>query len=255
MSSEDGQIQTRQCNRAGNGPCSWPLSTVVMNRFYILCGPLSILCLLIFLPSSRSLPPISPAVTSEELANHYRQNHRGFEAGVVFILFSAVIWPVYSIGLNNQLARIPGVSSTILSTQVSAGNCVGLSWATCAILFASTIYRLDRDPALTQILSDTAWLYFAMMIPCLFVQDIAISSAILSDYRAKPLLPRWLACANTLLPFGWFGVLGTHCVYHGPISWNGAITFWLTAATFFVQLILNVICFWKAAGTPDDVSK
>lgn len=136
----------------------------------------------------------------------------------------------------------------LITTQAAAGVTVGVTFMTCGILFATVTFRLDRDPQLIQVLSDLAWLYFTMLIPMLILQVLLVAQVIRSDRRVRPVVPSWLALTNEFLPFGWFGVLGTHCLHHGPFPWSGGITFWLTAATYFVHMTLGTAFFWIAAG-------
>ncbi|KAJ5986378.1 hypothetical protein N7451_010743 [Penicillium sp. IBT 35674x] len=136
-------------------------------------------------------------------------------------------------------------------TQAAGAVVVGGTFMTAGILFALIALRLDRDPKLTQLLSDLAWLYFTMLVPTLYFQDLLIGAIIRSDSRERPIVPRWLAWANEILPLGWFGAWGTFCVLDGPFAWNGFITFWLTVAAYGVHLTLNTIFFWVAAGEVD----
>ncbi|RDA92480.1 hypothetical protein CP533_6448 [Ophiocordyceps camponoti-saundersi (nom. inval.)] len=227
-------------------------STITTTRLQILCWPISILFLLIILPASGNLPPVSPSLTPDQLAQHYRDHHHGFRAGVVFVLLSAVVYPFYGIGVSNILSRIPGVNMVMVMVQAATGVVVGVMFMTAGILFGATTFRLDRDPVSIQLISDIAWLYFTMLVPILMIQELFISSLILSDRRQKPIVPRWFAWANGVLPLGWFGGWGAHCVLNGPMAWNGAITFWLTSASYFVQVILCVVFFWIAAGELED---
>ena len=121
-----------------------------------------------------------------------------------------------------------------------------------AIFFASTIYRLDRDPVLTQLLSDTAWFAFSMLFPPFIAQDLAIAYGILSDRRPDPLFPHWLAWLNTGLTIALYPALGVHCVHRGAVAWNGALTFWAGAASFSIQVGLLVFFLLKAVSKSDE---
>ncbi|RCI10086.1 hypothetical protein L249_8494 [Ophiocordyceps polyrhachis-furcata BCC 54312] len=228
------------------------VSTMTATRLQILCWPISMLLLLLILPASGNLPPVSPSLTPELLARHYRDNHDGFRAGVVFVCLSAIVYPFYGIGVGNVLSRAPGVNPVMIMAQTAAGVVVGMVFMTSGILFGAITFRLDRDPVLIQLLSDLAWLFFTMMVPILTLQEVLIGWLIRSDRREKPMVPRWLAWANGILPVGWFASWGSHCVQNGPFAWDGALTFWFTSACYMLQLVVNVVFFWKAAGQVDD---
>ncbi|KAJ6124589.1 hypothetical protein N7471_011906 [Penicillium samsonianum] len=229
-----------------------PVSDRTINRLAIFCGPIGQLCFVLFLPAGLMLPPISPSLSPEETANHYRKNEAGMKAGATIMLLSGIFWPIFCAGVNRQLARIPNINPTLLWAQLAAGSLGAVSMMLPAIFFAATVYRLDRDPVLTQLLSDLAWFCFALLFPPFVAQDMAISCAILSDTRSKPLLPRWLAYTTTGLTLTLYPALGVHCVQNGPIAWNGAVGFWLGAAGFGIQVGLLVSSLLKAVATPDN---
>lgn len=227
------------------------MSDVGFNRFAIFCGPIAQLLFFLFLPASLLLPPISPSLTPEATANHYRQNETGMKGGVSLLVLTGLFWPIFTAGISRQLARIPGINPTVLWAQLASGSIGGISLMVPSIFFASTIYRLDRDPVLTQLLSDTAWFAFAMPFPPFIAQDLAISYAILSDRRPEPLFPHWLAWVNTGLTIGFYPALGVHCVHRGPLAWNGALSFWVGAVAFSIQVGLLVFYLLKVVGRPD----
>lgn len=227
------------------------MSEVMVNRFAILCGPLAQLCFVIFLPAGLLLPPISPSLSPEQTAEHYRKNLTGMKAGISIMLMTAVFWPIFCAGVNRQLSRIPHVNPTLLWAQLAGGALGGVSMMLPAVFFAATTYRLDRDPVATQTLSDLSWFSFSMLFPPFIAQDLALSWAILSDKRAQPLFPRWLAYATTGLTLTFYPALGVHCVHHGAVAWNGALGFWLGAAGFGLQVGLLVRIMLNAAGKPD----
>jgi len=92
------------------------LSEVGFNRFAILCGPLGQLLffLFLFLPASLLLPPISPSITPEETHDHYLRNKTGMKGGISLMVLAGMFWPIFSAGINRQLARIPAINPTVL---------------------------------------------------------------------------------------------------------------------------------------------
>lgn len=91
-----------------------------------------------------------------------------------------------------------------------------------------------------------------MLFPPFIVQDLAVSWAILSDKRPKPLFPHWLAYATTGLTLTFYPALGVHCVHYGAMAWDGALEFWLGAAGFGIQVGLLVSFLIKAVGRPNE---
>lgn len=230
-----------------------PLSKLTSTRIQLLCGPLTALFLLSFLPASLNLPPISPTLGPDAVAQHYRGHYREFRAGVAFVLLSAVLYPFHAIGASTVLSRIPKVNPVLVMAQTGAGVAVGVTIMTSGVLFGTITFRLDRDPPLIQLISDLAWLYFTLMGAIFVLQNMLIGFLIRSDSRERPALPSWLAWAHWSTPVTCVGIWVTHCVHRGPVAWNGSLSFWSSTTGFLVQTILNTVLFWIAAGDLEDV--
>ena len=214
----------------------------IRDMAWIACGPVALIFFLIFLAASHFLPPISPKSSPRSIVDHYRSNETGMEAGVYILVVASILWPMYSLGLNNFLSNIPGINPNVLSLQSSCGTAAGMSLAVIAPCFGATLYRLERDPTLTQLLNDLSWLVFTVVTSQFATQEFAISIGILSDTRAKPLIPHWVAWINSLLTLTYIPAYSAHCVREGSMAWNGAVTFWLPIAAVAVQT--GLLCFY-----------
>lgn len=222
-----------------------------LDKLAILCGPIAQFLFFIFLPASMQLPPISPSFTPEVTAAHYRRNETGMKGGICLMLMTGAFWPIFCAGVNRQLSKIPGISQTALWGQLGSGVLGSISMMIPSYFFSAVIYRLDRDPILTQMLSDLAWFVYAMGFPVFMGQDLMVSYAILSDKRPEPLIPHWVAWAMSGLTLTLYPALGVHCVKSGAVAWNGALGFWLGAVGFGGQVGLLVFFLMKAHAKPD----
>ncbi|KFA60027.1 hypothetical protein S40285_10670 [Stachybotrys chlorohalonatus IBT 40285] len=228
-------------------------SHATLDRVAIYCGPLAQLFFVIFLPASLNFPPISPSLTAEQTVDHYRRNELGMQIGISIMLLCGIAWPIFVAGINRQLSKIPGVSPTALWGQVAAG-CLGtLSMMLPSMFFSVVIYRLDRDPVLTQTLSDLAWFVYAMGFPPFLAQDMMISYIVLSDKRDNPLIPRWVAWVTSGLTLGIYPALFVHFVKSGPLAWNGLLGFWFGAVAFGGQVGVLVYHLLNALEKPDPI--
>lgn len=223
----------------------------LFDKICIFCGPFSQLCFFLFLPSSLNLPPIAPHRTAEDTAYHYVDNHTGMKAGISIMLMCGAFWPIFCAAINRQLSKIPNVSQTALQGQLAAGSLGALSMMLPAMFFSAVMYRLERDPVITQTLSDLAWFVYAMGFPPFIGQDLMISYAILSDKRKEPLIPHWVAWTMSGLTLSLWPALGVHCVKSGAAAWNGALGFWVGAVGFGGQIGLLVLFLLKAHAKPD----
>lgn len=221
----------------------------MVDRLFITFGSTTLLFFLIFFAGSRFLPPVPPSFSPELTTDRYVKNQDGMKAGIYLVVISSILWPLYSVGIGNQMLKIEGINPNILSLQISSGSAAGFSLALISVFFATTMYRLDRDPTQTQLLSDLSWLCFTLVATPFATQEFAISYSILSDRRPDPLIPHWVAWVNSLLTLTWFPAYAAHCVHSGAIAWDGAVGFWLPLASLGIQVSLVSLYCWIVAGT------
>lgn len=100
-----------------------------------------------------------------------------------------LLLPLYTAAISGQISRIPGVSKTIIYTQLIGGTLSTLFLTIPACFFATTAYRLDRPPGMTMLLDDLSWILVAMPFPSLLAQNLTFSHAILLGRRPTPLFP------------------------------------------------------------------
>jgi len=203
------------------------------------------------LPAGSFLPPIKPSRTPEEVADHYRRHETGLKGGIALMTFVGFCFPMYTSAIGGQISRIPGVPQTVLNAQLLGGCLGGLFLILPSYFFATTVYRLDRSPELTQLLNDLSWILFAMPFPSLLCQDLAFSYAILLDRRPEPLYPRWLAFVASGLTLTFWPALGVHCVHHGAVAWNGGLAFWTAGVGGGLQNCIMAFYTWRAVDKKD----
>ncbi|KAJ5918356.1 hypothetical protein N7454_010731 [Penicillium verhagenii] len=227
-------------------------STVLRDRILIACGPFVGCQYLIFLTASHLFPPLKPSLTAIETAEHYRNNLAGTRAGVFLLIISSLIWPFWGLGINNQLRRIPNVNPHILNIQIASGCASGTLTIVLAVMFGATIYRLDRNPEITQALSDLSLLLYNMINAAYVPQQVAIVLACLSDPRPKPLIPKWTSWLSLACMCVWITAYAGHIAHSGPFAWDGAVAFWTVIAVYFIQCSLLLFHLMKVAGEIDE---
>lgn len=178
-------------------------------------------------------PPIPPDNTAQEVAAQYVQDQDRIRAGAVIMMIACGFIMPFTAVISTQMARVEGRWTPLAYLNLIAGTVGTLAALFPVLFFISIAYRPEnRDPELIQAFNDFAWVPFIMNWPPAVVEAICIAVVILSDKRAKPVFPRWVAyfllwaavlfLPATLVPF----------FYDGPFAWNGLLSFWL-AATFF----------------------
>lgn len=104
------------------------------------------------------------------------------------------------------------------------------------LLMAITAFRPDRDPEITVMMNDLAWLLFITPIMPFIIQNLAIAASALRDPDSP--FPRWLGYLNCWIAFTFsFDVLAL-VIHDGPFAWNGILIFWLALTTYAIFLLV-----------------
>lgn len=125
-------------------------------------------------------------------------------------------------------------------TQFGQGALLSLEFIVPTMLWQAASFRVDEQSAdLTRILNDLGWLFFVGVPSTLLVQIAVIGVAALTEHDAAPVFPRWygyysLWTALLLAPAGVVVMFK-----HGPLAWNGILTFWLAVCAFCAWLIIT----------------
>jgi hypothetical protein len=190
---------------------------------------LFVLAYLLFPPFT---PPLSPALTPEQVAAFFRDNNTGI-LGVVILcnLIAGSLVPLFAVTAV-QMSRTTTSSSVFTYAYVI---CVGVG--TTAFILADycwgmAAFRPDRDPQLISLLNDMAWFFFIAPVGTIAVQNICLALSIYLDRRPDPIFPRWVAHFNIavsalLLPSA-FAIL----FKSGPLAWDGSVSFTLRLMVF-----------------------
>jgi hypothetical protein len=107
-------------------------------------------------------------------------------------------------------------------------------------------FRPERDPELTLLLNDLAWVTFSSQVGFLIAQSVIFALAIYLDRSVRPLFRRWvahfnLAVAALLTPAAFVGAALT-----GPIAWDGWLTFWVRNAVIGVWIVVMSVVLGRA---------
>jgi len=195
--------------------------------------------------------PIPPSLPAEQVAEFYRVHANGIRAGAIFGIAGATGLGAFSAAITALLKRIEGPSSPCAYLQLAGGILSVLGFLIPMMIWVVAAFRPERDAADIVLLNDLGWTLLVMPAWTGLLQLLPITIAILLDRSAQPLLPRWLAylCFWTELLF--LPALAMGFFQHGPLAWNGLLSFWLAAAGFSTWLICMSICMFRAARIPD----
>jgi hypothetical protein len=192
------------------------------------------------------VPPPSPNLSAQEIADIYRGNANMIRGGMVLGLLGMAGYAAFVGVISAQMWRMKTASKLPALLQLGAGSIGVLTVMFPIMIFATTAFRVERAPELTQLLNDLGWLIIIPAFPTFIAQYGAIAAGTLLDQSERPVFPRWAAYFNIwivllFLPGGFAYFFRT-----GPFAWNGFFDFWLAAGAFFAWLVIMTPLVLKA---------
>lgn len=216
-----------------------------------ICAWSGVICVTLFFVAfamAGFIPPMSPSLSAEQVAAHYREHTTGIRIGMGVMLISSMFYAAFTAVTSGQMRRIPGVSPTVVYTQLSAGSFACLTFLMPAIFFIVTAFRPERAPETTQMLNDLSWIMLVIPWPPFMMQNFAFACAIFSDPRPVPLFPRWVGFLNIWAPISFTPGILLPFFKSGPFAWSGILVIWIPAFIFIVWFAVITRMLLKAIG-------
>jgi len=192
------------------------------------------------------IPPMSPALTAEQTARIYSDHGLRIRIGLALMLLFCWLFAPFLALLSRQVRRIEGYWGVMSLTQVMLSVTFPFGFSLCALFGVAAAYRPERNPDVTQALSDMFWFIFVGLVGPLITQVIILAFCVFIDRRQVPSFPRWFGYFNI-----WYAVLGVPgCAIFlfktGPLAWNGMFAFWIPLTVFCIWMIVTAIMLTKA---------
>ena len=209
---------------------------------------LGILWISAFLLFPGFVPPMSPAMSAEQVAAFYRDPEN-----LPRIRYSMILFNWFSVGLIPLLALIVlqmrrmAHRTPIFSYAIIACAAGGPTIFLMADLFwLLAAFRPERDPQLTLMFNDLAWVTFSSQVGFLIAQSVILALAIYLDRQERPVFQPWVAHFNLgiaalLIPAAFVGAATT-----GPIAWNGLLTFWVRNIAVGLWIVVMAVVLGQA---------
>ncbi len=199
------------------------------------CAWSGVICVTLFFGAfalAGFIPPLSPSLSIDQVAAHYRQHTTGIRTGMGLMLISSAFYAMFTAAMSGQMRRIPGVRPTMVYAQLGSGAFACCTFLLPAIFFLVASFRPERNPELIYLMNDLAWIM--MVIPWMpfMAQNYAFAFAILGDPRAKPLFPRWVGFLNIWAPISFSPAILLPFFKTGPFAWSGLLVIWIPAFIF-----------------------
>jgi hypothetical protein len=192
--------------------------------------------------------PMSPTLSAEQVAAFYRDPENLPRIRYSMILFNwfavgfVPILALIALQIRRMAHRTPIFSYAILAC--AAGGPTIFLMANLFWLLAA--FRPTRDPQLTQMFNDLAWVTFSSQVGFLIAQNVILALAIHLDRQERPVFAPWVAHFNLvvaalLIPAAFAGVALT-----GPIAWDGLLTFWVRNVAIGVWIAAMAVVLARA---------
>ena len=209
--------------------------------FWLLPG-LSITWIAACIMFPGSSPPMAPSMSATEVGAFYRDPNHGTLIKISMVLFN---W--FCVGMVPFLALIiTQIHKMAHHTPIWAYANIGCMAGGPTLLFTADLfwllaaYRPERDVALTQMFNDIAWVTFSAQAGFLIGQCVFLAVAIYLDHQAHPIFKRWVAHFNLIVAAALVPATFSAAYLHGPLAWNGLLSFWIKNSAIVLWLLVMV---------------
>jgi len=189
--------------------------------------------------------PMSPALTAAQVAGFYRD-----PAHLSLIRSSMILFNWFGVGLVPLLTLLVlQVKRMAHRTPILSYCLLGCAAGGPAVFLVADIFWLlaafqpGRDPQLTLMFNDLAWMTFTTAVPFLIGQSLIIALAIYLDHPGRPVFRRWVAHFNLVIAAALVPAAFTGLALSGPMAWDGLLPFWLknTAIAAWIAVMSVVL--------------
>ena len=184
------------------------------------------------------MPAPSPSQSAEEVAALYRDNSIGIRIGCALMMFGTGLLVPWLSTISAQMSRIQNCSKALVYTQLGGGVAVVALLLVAILLWTAAAFRPERDPAITQMLNDLAWLSLLTPVSIAVVQVVALGLAMLGDRGTPTVFPRWAGYYNLWTGFVFVPGVAAMFARSGPFAWNGLLPYWIPFAFFGAWFIV-----------------
>ncbi|HKY92973.1 MAG TPA: hypothetical protein VJM11_18115 [Nevskiaceae bacterium] len=204
-----------------------------VQRVLIWGGPaMAVLWVGAFLLIAGFIPPSDPAASAEQIVGLYAAKPTAIKIGLVISMLGSALLVPYAIAISGQLKRIDGARA-LADTQMVSCALLSLEFITPIAVWMAAAFRFDdRAADVTRAIHDIGWILFMTVIWSLWVQLVAIGTAILIDRKPVPTFPRWIGYLNFWVAFLILPAGTVLFFKSGPFAWNGFFGIYVPLASF-----------------------
>jgi hypothetical protein len=184
------------------------------------------------------LPPMSPNLTADQVAAFYQEHTAAIRFSMVtYDLLGVMLIPFFMV-IVVQMKRMATQSHVFAYCYLTAAVSGATVFALANIFYLVAAFRPERNPELTMLLNDMAWITFIAPVGMIVGQNLLLGLAVYFDRGPNPVFPRWVghfsvATALAIAPAAMASIVKT-----GPLAWDGLLSFWLRNGAYVAFLIV-----------------
>ena len=141
-------------------------------------------------------PPLSPTLSADEVATFYRNNVGAVRASMLICNVCGVAFIPFFMVIVVQMQRMANPSRAFAYSYLSAAASGATLFALADLAWLIAAFRPERDPQLTMLLNDLAWMAFVTPVGFILAQNLCLALGIYMDAQPRPVFPRWVGHFN-----------------------------------------------------------
>lgn len=188
-------------------------------------------------------PPMSPTMTADQVAQFYIEHTDWIRfSQITFNLCGIMLLPFFMV-IVVQMKRMKTQSHIFAYCYLTAIVSGATIFALSNVFFLVAAFRPDRNPELTLLLNDLAWIVFIAPIGMVLAQFLLLAAAVHFDDGPDPVFPRWVGPYSLATGVAITPAAGAAVWQTGPLAWDGLLSFWLRNGAFaaFVVVMFFVL--------------
>lgn len=184
------------------------------------------------------IPPPSPALSAEELAQRFIDRRDEIRLGCLIQCIFWSFWATWGIAITVFIRKMERGYPILTYASIALVGGGYVFFILIPMTWAVLAFRPESlDPSLMQIMNDWVWFDFLFTWPPFALWMVVIGLAIFKDHNVPALYPRWVAylnfwCAILIFPAGLIAFF-----HDGLFAYDGIGAFWIPFAVFFGWMI------------------
>jgi hypothetical protein len=185
------------------------------------------------------IPPPSPALSAEELAQRFIDRRDLIRLGCLIQCIFWSFWATWGIAITVFIRKMERGYPILTYASIALVGGGYVFFILIPMTWAVIAFRPETlDPSIIQIMNDWVWFDFLFTWPPFALWMVIIGLAIIKDHNVPTLYPRWVAylnfwCAILIFPAGLIAFFHT-----GLFAYDGVGAFWIPFAIFFGWMIV-----------------